>query len=324
MRVATPTERSFTARLARYFGTDRSVRVGIGDDAAVVANRAAESVVCCDPVVEGVHFTRAEPLALVGRKAVNRNLSDLAAMGAAADWLLVSLVLRRRDALATAKAVLAGVRAAARRGGCRVVGGDIATHDGPLVVTVSAIGHLEGRALLRSGARVGDTLHVTGTLGGSRLGGHLRFAPALAEGRWLARQAAVHAAMDVSDGLLLDLATLLAASGGLGAEIDAAAVPVSAAARRLARGDEQRALRHALGDGEDHVLLWAQAPAALPRGGPLSAAARRPIGRIVAAPGLWLVANGRRERIAPLGYSHDLGARPPAPASRSRRHRTSR
>ncbi len=315
--MAVVDERSVTAGFARFFGSASGVLVGIGDDAAVVRNRARNSVLCCDPVVEGVHFTSATAPHLVGRKAVNRNLSDLAAMGAVADWLLVSLVLPRPYASARRRSLCAGIRAAARAGGCTVLGGDVATHAGPLVVTVTAVGHLPGRALRRTGARAGDTLHVTGPLGGSRLGHHLRFAPALREGVWLARQRAVHAAMDVSDGLLLDLATLLTASGGLGAEIDAAAVPIRRAAVRLAGNDRDLALRHALGDGEDHVLLWSQHPGSLAKGGPLSAAARRPIGRVLGEPGLWLLREGRRERIQALGFRHDFGEPGPAVAGRT-------
>jgi thiamine-monophosphate kinase len=124
----------------------------------------------------------------------------------------------------------------------------------------------------------------------------------------------VHAAIDVSDGLLLDLHTLLQASGGLGAEIDAGALPIRRAARRLAGGDPFCALQHALGDGEDHVLLWTQAAGVLPAGGPLSARARRPIGRVLGKPGLWLVHEDRRERVQPLGFRHELGARDDDPA----------
>jgi thiamine-monophosphate kinase len=300
-------ERAFTASLAKFFGTARGLQIGIGDDAAVVQNRGSNSVLCCDPVVQGVHFTERDSPQDVGKKAVNRNLSDLAAMGAVADWLLVSLVLPRGFAARRRHALLAGIRSAARQAKCTVVGGDVATSKGPLVVTVTAVGHLPGRALQRSGARPGDTLHVTGPLGGSRQGHHLRFRPALREGVWLARQRAVHAAIDVSDGLLLDLQTLLLASGGLGAEIDARALPISAAARRLAAGDPRSALRHALTDGEDHVLLWAQtAGVALPKGGPLAARARRPIGRVLRERGLWLVHKGRRERVQHEGFQHAL------------------
>lgn len=300
-------ERAFTQGLAKFFGTARGLRIGIGDDAAVVQNRGSNSVLCCDPVVQGVHFTAADAPHDVGRKAVNRNLSDLAAMGAVADWLLVSLVLPRGFAARRRQALLAGIRSAARQARCTVVGGDVATGRGPLVVTVTAVGHLPGRALQRSGARAGDTLHVTGPLGGSRAGHHLRFRPALREGVWLARQRAVHAAIDVSDGLLLDLQTMLSASGKLGAEIDARAVPVSAASRRLAAGNPSRALRRALTDGEDHVLLWAQSPGAvLPAGGPLVARARRPIGRVVSQRGLWVVHDDHRERVEPDGFQHGL------------------
>jgi len=298
-------ERELTAKLAEFFPSHRDVLVGIGDDAAVLRRRHDRLVMCCDPVVEGVHFVADTPPALVGRKAVNRNLSDLAAMGAVPDWLQVSLVFPRTQTSRQLMSLLGGIRRAAAAAGCVVVGGDTASSDGPLVVTVSAYGHLQGRALTRSRAKAGDTLHVTGPLGGSILGHHLRFRPALREGQWLAGQAAVAAAMDVSDGLILDLQTMLEASRGprtrLGAELYADQIPIRRAARQL-KGDP---LQHALRDGEDHVLLWAQRPAtSLGRGGPLSSRARRPIGRILAEPGLWLVVGDSRRRLKIAGYEH--------------------
>jgi thiamine-monophosphate kinase len=300
-------ERAFTRSLARFFGTHRDVLIGIGDDAAVVRNRGRSSVLCCDPVIAGVHFDAAADPALVGRKAVNRNLADLAAMGAVADWLLVSLILPRGYDPRARTALLRGLRSAAQRAGACVVGGDVAVAPGPLTITVTAIGHLPGRALRRCGARPGDTLHVTGPLGGSRGGHHLRFRPPLAAGQWLATQRPVHAAMDISDGLLLDLQTMLDHSGGHGAELDAAAIPITAAARRAAGRRPGAALRAALTDGEDHELLWTQAgDRALARGGPLTARARRPIGRVVRSPGLWLVDGRQRIRLQPTGYAHEL------------------
>ena len=308
------TERELTERLARFFPRHRDVVVGIGDDAAVVRQRHDRAVLCCDPVIAGVHFDASAPMRLVGQKAVNRNLSDLAAMGAVADWLLVSLILPRDCGKAQLQALLLGVRAAANQAKCYVVGGDVATCNGPLVITVSAFGHLPGRALTRSGARVGDTLHVSGPLGGSIHGHHLRFRPALQEGVWLAQQPQVSAALDVSDGLLLDLQTMLLASSGpagrsgggtmLGAELDARLVPVRPAARLFGDGQE---LQHALTDGEDHVLLWAQRQGKpLATGGPLTARARRAIGRIVREPGLWLVHDGVRQRLSHQGFQHPL------------------
>ena len=300
-------ERALTERLRAFFPARRDVRVPIGDDAAVVDVAAGRVALCCDPVVEGVHFESGTRLELVGRKAVNRNLSDLAAMGAEADWLLLSLVVPPNTSRPAWNALLRGVRDAAGAAGAVVVGGDVATSAGPLVVTVSAVGRVPGRALRRDQLRVGDALHVTGALGGSRAGHHLRFRPALAEGRWLASQGAVRAAIDVSDGLLLDLDTMLQASGGLGAELDAAAIPVRGAARRAAHGDAGAALQRALCDGEDHCLLFGvRRGHELAAGGPLTARARRPIGRVTREPGITLVRGGSRESLSVTGYQHEV------------------
>jgi thiamine monophosphate kinase len=155
---------------------------------------------------------------------------------------------------------------------------------------------------------------VTGPLGGAALGRHLRFRPELEEGAWLAAQPAVSACMDVSDGLLIDLAALLRASSRrgrpLGARLEADAIPVSAAARKHARGSAARSLMSALRDGEDYRLLFTVDPRwrELARGGPLRAAARAPIGVVQAAPGLRLAhPSGRVQRFPPLGYEHRFG-----------------
>ena len=279
--------------------------VPIGDDAAVVCNRGPRSVLACDPVVEGVHFTADHPLALVGRKAVNRNLSDLAAMGAVADYLLVSLLLPGGMGAARRRSLLGGIRKAADDAGCAVVGGDSCASPGALVVTVTAVGHLRGRPLCRNGARPGDAIHLTGPVGGAGLGHHLRFRPHLAEGQWLAAREEVTAAIDVSDGLALDLETLLQASGGYGAWLDEDALPLSKAARRRGVHTGEGALHHGLYDGEDHVLLFT-ARGRLGRGGPLDAAARRPVGEVTRKPGLRIRGAGGERRISARGYEHEL------------------
>ena len=301
-------ERELTDALRSFFGTNRDVLVPLGDDAAVVRAPKGAMVLCCDPVVEGVHFLAETPLRLVGRKAVNRNLSDLAAMGATPSWLLCSVVAPKglgRDRLL---ALLGGVRAAARAAGAVVVGGDVATTAGPLVLTISAVGEAPPRPLRRDALRVGDTLHVTGPLGGSIAGHHLRFRPALREGRWLARRAGVRAAIDVSDGLLLDLQTMLVASGGCGAELVSAAIPVRDAATRLSGGQADQALERALRDGEDHCLLFSvRRGASLPAGGPLTQRARQPIGRVVAAPGIAIMDGAERRWAKISGFEHRIG-----------------
>ncbi len=303
-------EREFTDWLREFFPRDRRhVPVGIGDDGAVVRNRGAESVLVCDPVVEGVHFDADAPVKWVGRKAVNRNLSDLAAMGARPDYLLVSALLPSGTPARRRRGLFEGVRDAAAAAGCTVVGGDVAVTPGPLVLTISAVGHLKGRALRRGGARAGDRIHVTGPLGGASLGSHLRFRPALDEGVWLAAQPGVSAAIDVSDGLLLDLGTMLAASGrDLGAELEEARIPLSPAARRLAKRTKRSALDHALHDGEDHVLLFTVCgDAGLPARGPLTDRARQPIGVVTRESGLRLrTVAGTTRAVAAQGYEHAL------------------
>ncbi len=270
-------ERDFTRWLAGFFAPPKGRgALGIGDDAAVVENRGRHSVVACDPVIEGVHFTSGTPLHLVGRKAVNRNLADLAAMGATLDYVVVSVLWPSTSPARGLVRLMRGVRDAVEsQGGC-VVGGDTGSTRGPLTVTITVLGHLVARALRRDGARAHDAIHVTAPLGGSILGHHLRFVPPLAAGVQLARSAQVSAAIDVSDGLALDLRTLLLASSracgiSLHAVLDAAAVPVSRAAHRLARRSGKTPLEHALTDGEDHALLFTtrgKPPAALCRSWP--------------------------------------------------------
>jgi thiamine-monophosphate kinase len=306
-----PTERALTDRLARFFATeDPGVTVGIGDDGAVVRTDS-HTVLTCDPVVEGVHFTRSDRLGLVGRKAVNRNLSDLAAMGAVPSYLLVSLLQPawldevQRDEL------LRGIRKAALAASCSVVGGDVSVSPAALVVTVTALGVAPRQPLCRSGLRVGDSLHVTGPLGGSRLGSHLTFTPRLAEGQWLASQRGATSGMDISDGLLLDLSTMLSASSAatgtqLGAILDANSIPIAKAAQRQSETSGKTALEHALGDGEDHELVFGWRGPSL-AGGPITARACRPIGEVTEVPGIRLRwPDGRVEPCRPEGYQHDV------------------
>ncbi len=299
-------ERQLVAQIQALFAAGRGkVQVGIGDDAAIVGT-TAKTALACDPVVEGVHFKEGTPLQQVGRKAVNRNLSDLAAMGCRPQYLLVSVLFPRQVPAAKRMGLFRGIKTAAQAAGAQVVGGDVGATLGPLVVTVSVIGAAPRQPLLRSKLRPGDSLHVTGALGGSILGKHLRFVPRLQEGQWLARQQAVQAAMDISDGLLLDLDRMLEASGGRGAELQANAIPIAAAARKLAKQDKATALQHALSDGEDHELLFAvRRGKALAAGGPLTQRARRPMGQVIAEPGIWLVdAHGQRRACPPQGYQH--------------------
>jgi thiamine-monophosphate kinase len=231
---------------------DGSVVVGIGDDCAVLRsdNPNKYLLYTCDPVVEGVHFRPSDPARRVGWKAMARNLSDIAAMGGVPRWAVVSIGLRRTTGVRWVTQLYAGLQAAARQFDCQIVGGDTTHVAHEQFVAVALIGEVEKtRITLRRSAKVGDSVFVTGTLGGSLRGKHLTFAPRLPEARWLVAHFPVHAMMDVSDGLSSDLQRLVDASQrGIGFEIHAAEIPIA----RAARGS----LAAALNDGEDFELLF--------------------------------------------------------------------
>lgn len=228
--------------------------VPAGDDCAVIRLDAhRDGLLKSDAVVEGVHFEPGAPAARVGHKALARVLSDFAAMGGEPQHVLVNLVAPARTPVARIRQVYAGLNRLARRWKVAVAGGE--TVAGPaLELHVFGFGRVpRGQAVLRSGAKPGDVLYVTGALGGSIRGRHLRFEPRLAEGRWLRAGGWVNAMIDVSDGLATDLRHLAAASG-VGVVVDPSAVPVAAAARALRDGRTPQ--HHAWCDGEDFELLF--------------------------------------------------------------------
>lgn len=235
------------------------VRVGPGDDCAVVhvAGSADDWLFTTDPVIERRHFLPETPARLVGRKAIARAVSDVAAMGGTPLWILVDLVAPAATPLARIRGLYAGLIAAARKWDLAILGGDTAEGD-TLELHITGVGRIpRGAAILRSGARAGDLVYVTGALGGAYLPGsrhHLLFEPRLAAGRFLAENKFATAMMDLSDGLAADLPRLLDASRR-GVRLEAAAIPLSRAARAT-----PHPLHHALCDGEDFELLFTVAP----------------------------------------------------------------
>ena len=256
-RVEQIGEDGLIRRLKRLVPGRVDVVTGIGDDCAVVRTGrrdAYDLLLKSDPVIEGVHFTRHDPAMDVGRKALGRVLSDLAAMGGEPLWALIDLVTPQTETVARIEGIYRGLASVARRHGVAIAGGDT-SRGKTLELHVFAVGRVpRGKAILRSGAKPGDILYVTGRLGGSLKGRHLRFDPRLDEGQWLLAQGWVTAMMDLSDGLATDLRRMMAASG-TGAVLEAARVPVSAAARQMK--DRRSPLEHALADGEDFELLFA-------------------------------------------------------------------
>ena len=174
-----------TVRDIWEFGLIRQLQKQIplaGDDCAVLPGGG---LLTCDPVIEGIHFLPGTPARQVGWKAMARNLSDIAAMGGLPRYAVVSLGLRPTTPLRWVRGLYDGLHAAARRFGCEIVGGDTAHVRHEQFVVVTLLGHAD-RPVLRSGAKPGDVVFVTGKLGGSfRSGKHLRFIPRIREARWL-------------------------------------------------------------------------------------------------------------------------------------------
>lgn len=288
-----------------------AVVAGVGDDGAVLRpTQGRELVTVIDTMVAGTHFPPAMSAGDIGYRAVAVNLSDVAAMGAEPRWMTLALTLVEADADWLA-AFADGVYEAAAEWGVALVGGDTTKGD-QLVVSVQMSGDLApGTALYRSGARDGDTIYVTGTVGDAAAGLRLlaegaddhvlarRFArPTARVGTGMALAGIANAAIDLSDGLVADLSKILEASG-VGAELDLQRLPLS---KQLVEtvGREQ-ALRDAMGGGDDYELCFTLPAAMLPRA---IAADVTAIGRISAEPGL-LCRDG--DTVVPFddtGYRH--------------------
>jgi thiamine-monophosphate kinase len=307
------------------------LRLGLGDDAAVLRMAGVdECVITVDLLTDQVDFelSKVDPRR-VGRKALAVNLSDLAAMAAKPLAGVIALALPRggtacghgsphpsplpvgdvKSAMELAVALYEGMLPLAERYDLAIAGGDTNSWDGPLAISITLLGAVTPRGpLRRDGAKPGDRILVTGAFGGSILGRHLDFEPRVTEALELHARYDLHAGIDVSDGLSLDLAHILEESR-CGAVIDIDAVPVADDARRLAKrlGDGSTALDHALADGEDFELVLAvpaeearKMIAEQPIGVPLT-----DIGEFVAEPGLWQIdRGGLRRPLAARGWQH--------------------
>ncbi len=265
MKLSRVGEFEFIRRIARGCGAAPGVPLGVGDDAAALLppRHGNLLLVTCDPVVEGVHFDRGATDFQIGWKAMARNLSDIAAMGGTPRAAVVAASLPADFPLARALAIQRGLQAAAHKFGTRIVGGDTSRSRHGISLTVTLLGEVpRGEMTRRSGARPGHVLLVTGTLGGSLAGKHLRFLPRLREARFLAQHFHPTAMIDLSDGLASDVQRL-AEQSRAGFEIWADCLPLSAEIRRR-RLPHSAKIRHALRDGEDYELLFTLPAGQLP------------------------------------------------------------
>lgn len=304
------------ALIARHFAPLAGPgALGLGDDAALLdPPPGRQLVLAADAMVAGVHFLPDDPPETIGRKLLRVNLSDLAAMGAAPLGYLMTLALPRGLPDAWLAAFAAGLAADQRAFGVTLLGGDTVGTDGPLTLSLTIIGHVApGRALRRVGARPGDALCVSGTIGDGALGlrvlrdgladrdGYLARRYRMPEPRLALGAALVgvaRAALDVSDGLVQDVGHLCRAAG-CGAVIEADAVPLSGATRALVEADPAL-LAVVLTGGDDYELVFAAVPdAVLPEG-------VTRIGRFVEGPPEVVVrtADGTAMPLAKGGWSH--------------------
>ena len=245
-------EDALIATLLRALPTSRGVISGAGDDCAVVESPGKRNllVLKTDCVVEKIHFTPATDPILVGWKAMMRPLSDFAAISAVPQFVLITLIVSGVRSTSWVKKLYRGLKGAASRFDVSIVGGETSATPGPAVISVSVSGFVEkDRWVSRAGGKKGDDLFVTGRLGGSLGGKHLRFIPRIHESRWLTKNFHVRAMVDLSDGLGADLPRLAKASK-LGFKIDKKSLPLAPGAK----------IDNAISDGEDYELLFAISP----------------------------------------------------------------
>lgn len=289
-------------RISKGIKTSSGVVKGIGDDTAVIRSpRGGYLLYTCDMLVEDVHFkAKSATPYRIGRKAVARNVSDIAAMGGVPRYALVSLGVDPDKRVGYIEGIYKGIKDVCREFGIDLVGGDM-SRSAKTVIDVSLLGEVEPDKLVtRSGARRGDLIMVTGAFGGSIKGKHLDFTPRVKESRMLVENYRLTSMIDTSDGLALDLSRILRSSG-VGATIHESLIPVS----NCAESPDS-----ALADGENFELVFTMAQREAKRFFRTHLAKMRTpvtlIGEITdKASGFILVReDGARERLKPEGYLH--------------------
>lgn len=248
MHIKDISEINLIKRLSKNFRLDKTVIKGPGDDAAVIKwTKDNYLLYTCDMTIEGVHFDlqKATPFQ-AGWKALGRNISDIGAMGGVPRYAVVSLAINPGQKLSVADGICKGIKSIADRFGVNIVGGDVSVSKN-IVIDISLIGEVEKKKLaLRSGAKVGDVIFVTGSLGGSIKGKHLEFIPRAKEARQILKKFKINSMIDISDGLVLDLWRILEASK-VGACLYQSVIPIS---------KESGLFDRAIREGEDFELLF--------------------------------------------------------------------
>ena len=338
-----PREAEIISRVSRLARRSPNVAVGIGDDAAVIQlDPCSDLIACCDVSVEGVHFRREwASAALIGRKALAVTLSDVAAMGGSALYSLLSVAFPPSTSSDYIAELLKGIFDLADQQVVSIVGGDTSVSSGPLFIDTTVIGECtRGRAIKRSGARPGDRIYVTGSLGASAMGlnllkagfkfngseqavnqqaagediqkaimKHLVPEPRLKVGESLGKSGLASAMIDISDGLTTDLSHILEASG-CGALLNAKAIPVVECLLRFSKQHEgYDCMSMALHGGEEFELLFTAGPDEDRRLSELSAALGMPItaiGEVISRREMLLELEGKTAPLEAGGFEHQI------------------
>lgn len=293
---------------SRFGSTAAGVPVGIGDDMAVIDVEDNLMSITADMLMDGVHFdTRQHSLEAIGRKAIACSLSDCAGMACQPRAATVSVALPEAMPMDDVKRLYEGIAGIAEEFGCAIVGGDTNSWRGPLVIDVAMVAEpMSVRGpIRRSEAQPGDLVFVSGRLGGSILGKHLTFTPLIELAGRLSLQPGLHALMDISDGLSMDLYRMCMASG-CRAELDVQQLEsvISDAARQCAQTDGRSPLEHALHDGEDFELLVVGTDVLKDERLMLTQVGRLSQARLGEPMLTMAYPDGRRETLEPRGYEH--------------------
>jgi len=302
------------------------VPIGIGDDTAAIAPSGNKYLLLTtDSLLEGVHFDPSfSSFYQIGYKAVAVNISDVAAMGGTPRYFLISLGLNKRVDVGDLDRLYRGIQKGARESKTELIGGNTAFSKGPFFISLTMIGDVPRKEVVkRSGAKVGDALYVTGTLGEAAAGLEMlkkkispssfprlvrRYQTPLTrwrEGRLLAKEAIPSAMIDLSDGLAPDL-NHLAEESGVGAELDLKTIPITPSLKRYAHEVGRNALEYALRGGEDYELLFSVPQNKIRK---LEGLLRERLIRAtrigtITRRGLFANSEGKLQRIKPQGYDH--------------------
>ena len=298
MKLKNLGEFSLIEKISKNFKPSMKVIKGIGDDTAVLEYKKDKFLlVTCDMLLEDRHFHRKTPAYLVGKKSLSVSISDIASMGGAPNFFLVSLGVPGSLDVKYVNDLYKGLKDTARKFKIDLIGGDT-VNSKKIIIDITLLGEVEKKNLvLRSSAKNKDAIFVTGAIGGSLKRRHLNFTPRLKEARFLVNHFKVNSMIDVSDGLIQDLAHILKSSGK-GAIIHEKNIPISKDAKSFDK---------AIKDGEDFELIFTMSKAnsnKLMKIWPFKTRLSK-IGEITSGQNIKLVRkNGKEEILEPKGYRH--------------------